>query len=602
MKFTPRFFIQRLLCLFICFLSTTAIHGQNNDFQHQKDSLLKVIASTKGKEKLEIYRELIRLQFPNEEIDLRLQYISDFIREARKQKNKEYESLAYRTELACLFHSLRFDEYKQKANEYLPFLKKNGSRKNYYDVLVLQAQLPGKDGKRKIEEVKQMYEEAKQEDCLYGIAQATVLMAQMYSREKRYEDAEKYYRETIEIALKLIKEEPDQIPNYHLASNGYNGLGISLRHQRKIDELIPLTSEWKKRTMAFEKTFGYPDPYLINYYLCYSQYNLEKEKYDVVELYCDSMERIAEPVNLHYAWALRAEVCEQRNEYDKAIGWTDKTIDHSTNIGQLNSTVRLLNDKALFLSKMGRAEESYLVSKKAFQLNDSIRLLANNAQLDEIRTQYEVDKYVAEKERQRIIIFSLIGGCILLVIALGIWIFYSRKVTKKNRQLAQQIKEMAAQQEERINEILDKTSFMPVETLRATSLQSADLCVENRMDKLCVAIRDRLLKDKIYRDPTITQDDEIRNLGTNKRAFNKAMNLCFKMSFISYINVLRLRDAVQLLEQSDLQIEEISDMIGFGSSLTFRRQFQAKYNMNPKDYRNLIKTNGNISVNTISTE
>ena len=75
--------------------------------------------------------------------------------------------------------------------------------------------------------------------------------------------------------------------------------------------------------------------------------------------------------------------------------------------------------------------EAYSVLKKATLLIDSLWLIENNAQLDEIRTQYEVDKHVAEKERQRIIIFFSIGGCIVLAIALGIWIYLNRKITKR---------------------------------------------------------------------------------------------------------------------------------------------------------------------------
>jgi AraC-like DNA-binding protein len=37
-------------------------------------------------------------------------------------------------------------------------------------------------------------------------------------------------------------------------------------------------------------------------------------------------------------------------------------------------------------------------------------------------------------------------------------------------------------------------------------------------------------------------------------------------------------------------MEEISEKVGFGTVKTFRRQFQAKYNMLPKIYRNLTKS------------
>ncbi|MDR0233097.1 MAG: AraC family transcriptional regulator [Dysgonamonadaceae bacterium] len=601
MKFTTRFFTQGLLCLFICFLSTTAIHGQNNDFQHKKDSLLKVIESTKGEKKLKAYSQLICTPFSDETI--KLQYINDFIREARKQENKKYESVAYRCELVYLWNNLRNDEYEQKANEYLPFFKKNDSSEYYYDIYESLATLLVTNGNydHAMEVAKQIYAEAKQEECLYGISKATSLMAKFYLVEKRYEDAEKYYKETLENALKLIKKKSGQAKDYHLAENyhlvsrAYKDLEITLAYQNKLNERLALMPVWKKHSRNFEETFGDPDFNLMHYYRAYSRIYIEKEEYDKAELYCDSMVPITPHLALNYIYGLKVSICEGRKEYNSAIDWINKGIEHLTNRGELSATVELLKDKGRILGKMGQLEESYSVFSLAFQRNDSLRLAENNAQLDEIRTQYEVDKHIAEKKLEHSYFLFALSGCMLLTIALGIWIHYSRKVTKKNRQLAQQIKEMAAQQENLIKETLEKTSFIPYFPNETTSIAAEttidpDLCVESRMDKLCVAIRDLLLKDKIYRNPTITQEAMIKKLGTNRKTFDKAMDYCFNMSFSDYVNILRLKDAVQLLEQSDLLIEEISEKVGFGTAQTFRNQFSAKYNMNPKDYRNLIKT------------
>jgi AraC-like DNA-binding protein len=61
------------------------------------------------------------------------------------------------------------------------------------------------------------------------------------------------------------------------------------------------------------------------------------------------------------------------------------------------------------------------------------------------------------------------------------------------------------------------------------------------------------------------------------------------MHFSEYIIELRLRDAVVMLEASDVPIIEISEKVGFGTLRTFQRQFTAKYNISPKDYRALAK-------------
>ena len=175
--------------------------------------------------------------------------------------------------------------------------------------------------------------------------------------------------------------------------------------------------------------------------------------------------------------------------------------------------------------------------------------------------------------------------CLLPATALGIWIYYNRKITKKNRVLVQQIRELTAQQELRDAELPNKTSFMNEEYLSPVWENDDGFCPESRKDKLCVAIRDFILHDKAYRNPAISRGYVIEHLGTNRELFVEAFMYCFGVSFSAYISRLRLKDAVTLLEQSDLSIEDISEKTGFGSLRTFQRQFRTKYNMSPKEYR-----------------
>ena len=224
--------------------------------------------------------------------------------------------------------------------------------------------------------------------------------------------------------------------------------------------------------------------------------------------------------------------------------------------------------------------DSLTLSRQAErEQNSAAKLLYAKQQQDRLQIQ------VNEKQisMQRLLLLGAIIICALLAIALGIWIYLNRKIARKNRTLAQQIKELIAQQEARDAEILAKTSFIPEEKREENT--DDFLCPESRMDKLCIAIRDALLKDKAYRNPALTRDQMIEHLGTNRELFIEAFRYCFHTSFIDYVNNLRLKDVITLLEQSDLSIEVISEKTGFGTLRTFQRQFHAKYNMTPKDYR-----------------
>ena len=79
-----------IITFILILFSFTFTYGQT-DNQYQKDSLLKVIKSAQGEEKLQAYRTLCRLPFPDEELDLKLQYTNNFMREALARDGPDLE-------------------------------------------------------------------------------------------------------------------------------------------------------------------------------------------------------------------------------------------------------------------------------------------------------------------------------------------------------------------------------------------------------------------------------------------------------------------------------------------------------------------------------
>ncbi|MDR3340398.1 MAG: helix-turn-helix domain-containing protein, partial [Candidatus Symbiothrix sp.] len=206
-----------------------------------------------------------------------------------------------------------------------------------------------------------------------------------------------------------------------------------------------------------------------------------------------------------------------------------------------------------------------------------------NAQLDDFRTIYEVDKIETEKKSLRNYLLFALGGCFLLMILLGIWVYYSRLIMNKNRVMVKTIHELQEEQTRRTDEILRKTSFEPIEDAKDK------LHPKTQKNELCVAIRDLIFKEKIYLDPELTRDSLINHLATNKPLFAEAFVLCFgTVSFTEYINSLRLKDAITLLEQTDLPMETLSERAGVGTVRTFQRRVKSKYDMSPYDYRKLV--------------
>ncbi|NLG39720.1 MAG: helix-turn-helix transcriptional regulator, partial [Fibrobacter sp.] len=57
------------------------------------------------------------------------------------------------------------------------------------------------------------------------------------------------------------------------------------------------------------------------------------------------------------------------------------------------------------------------------------------------------------------------------------------------------------------------------------------------------------------------------------------------MTFSSYVNEIRLKEACRLLIETDLQVIEISINIGFGNVSHFNKVFKQTYQKTPLEYR-----------------
>jgi AraC-like DNA-binding protein len=316
----------------------------------------------------------------------------------------------------------------------------------------------------------------------------------------------------------------------------------------------------------------------------YAELYIATGEYDKAEACCNAMDSLtASPRASWNESRRRVKIYESRKQYEQALDIIDKAFDSKP--GEALDVSNMMWKKACILAQLKRTDEALEWFENAVALRDSVRNFELNRQLDELHSLYEIDKITAEKEAvQNYLLFAL-GGCVFLAFLLGIWIHYSRLVMRKNRTMVEQIHELQEQeqQERQTDKIFRKITSEPA------AAADSNLYLQSRRDKLCLAIYDLLFKEKVYQETDISRDAIVSRLGTNRTLFMEAFLSSYGASFLEYINDLRLKDAILLLEQSDLSMEEISEKVGFGTVKTFRRQFQAKYNMLPKIYRNLTK-------------
>ena len=108
------------------------------------------------------------------------------------------------------------------------------------------------------------------------------------------------------------------------------------------------------------------------------------------------------------------------------------------------------------------------------------------------------------------------------------------------------------------------------------------------MDRLESQILDIIVKQKKYLDKDYSAKQLAADLGTNSRYISAVINVRFKMNYTSFVNKQRIKDAMVLLackENKNLNMEEISDMVGFANRQSFYASFYRINQITPREYK-----------------
>jgi len=82
-----------------------------------------------------------------------------------------------------------------------------------------------------------------------------------------------------------------------------------------------------------------------------------------------------------------------------------------------------------------------------------------------------------------------------------------------------------------------------------------------------------------------------RSVSTFSRSFRKHTG----MTFVQYVNSLRVELACQHLSQADLTITDICYAVGFNNVSNFNRQFLAAKGMSPSKFRTVRRDRGRLA-------
>ena len=558
-----------------------------NNLQHQKDSLRQVIEHSEGIDKLRSYNRLYYLYMSeiadDQKMDTLLMLLNRVEAEAIKQGNAEMQGMVYGNAIIAHINRSEHDKVIEKAPAYLDFYIENGLWKFYYQIhmqLITAYNLKG-EYESAVEEGEKMYARAKERKDKAGMATALYATGIIYNSQDRWKEEEKCFRECIGLLWEVSGYD-------NILTQSYAFLCMVLRAQNRYDDLLQLVPEYEKAIARFEKASGRAQPEARgNLYIALMNTYIDIREYDKAEPYLAKIEGlINNDISRFELLRARALILQSHGDYGKALAAIDSAMTRTPESDFNRNSLRRI--KMQILARMGRYREADGLLNEIIATNDTLKNVEVNARFDELRTQYEVEKHIAEKERNFHYLLFALAICLVLALLLAGAFYYNRTIALKNRKLYERIKEQdrLADELSRLENARQSESSPKDSGNKAGATEL--FASSGEQQNLVIRLQEYLLSDDNLSNTDINRDDIISALGTNKNALTDAVKSVTGKSPMEYMRTLKVEEARRKLDSHpELTIEAIAFSCGFNIPSTFYRLFRKQYGISPTEYRKM---------------
>lgn len=229
---------------------------------------------------------------------------------------------------------------------------------------------------------------------------------------------------------------------------------------------------------------------------------------------------------------------------------------------------------AISQSELGNKDAAVANFKRYAEAKDSAAVQDCREQLDELSKKYEVAELQWAAKRLRYRLSLSFAAVLLLLLVLGFELFYTTRLLEKNKALYEKVRQF------------DKHAESQAETVLAA------VEVESPLAAIFKKVTSALKDQKLFSDPSLNRDSLAAAVGTNSKYLADAVREYSDGKTVNdLINWWRLHEASILLREAPLmQIVEVGEEAGFGSSQTFYRLFKEHFGMTPSEYRKVAST------------
>lgn len=559
--------------------------GAQSGRQQKKDSLRQAIARTQDDERLQARQELARIYLSEVRkqgaLDTLLTLYDTIEADARRQGDAAAEGLTRANRIGAYASKSLFGRVLDEAPAALEFLSANGLWKDYYQTSMLFADAYRRTGDldRALQQTERFYDHAKARGDRAGMGMAQLTLSRIYAGQRRFADAEACLRECIE----LLEGER---PYLNFLATAYNNLATNLIGQQRYDEALEVARATEEVNRRYEASSHTPQPSAwSNLWVTYTDIYRQTGEYDLAQRCIDRVDSLSRGALKMYKE--RGHVLYGKKRYREALEMLDRAAEASP------GSLEVKGLKLMTLAQMREADKavelfSEVIGDLAKNYNESFA-----SRLDEVRTQYEVDKYVAQKERNRNYFLFALGGCALLALLLGATYRYNRIVMRKNRGLYRRIREQDRLEEElaRLRREYETAVLAGTPPGNAAALPALPGSPSQR--ELVARLREYFLAGNHPSDAETNREAVIAALGTNRSTLTEAVKAVTGKSPMEYIRQLQVEEARRLLDNHpELTIEAVAYNGGFNSPSTFYRLFRKQYGISPAEYRRVAESSG----------
>ena len=321
------------------------------------------------------------------------------------------------------------------------------------------------------------------------------------------------------------------------------------------------------------------------------QYDLALKKYN--ELIRVVPRNIENGRYLASAYLKRSRTERQIGAYDKALESLNEALRLTYLFEIADVRASVLTAISSVLTELGRDGEASAARMHYLELKDSImnsRYLINCEQVGFSKERNKLQQALGKAESQRTFQMWMLLLCAIVIITVTVSLLTirrkNRRLQAKSEVLYRQLQESLRQEDEK--SITEQPSETP-ERYQGSNLDQEQK--ETLAQKIRIASRSDEFMQPDFNLPRLAE-----MLDTHSRYISQTVNEVFGCNFSTYVNRVRIREAMRRLgndpEYSYYSIEGIAESVGFKSRSGFTSWFKRITGLSPSEYRRMAQKEG----------